>query len=388
MKRIKYLLTSAIFCAAAILSGCDNNPSSEFDDGAMRDMTAMEYAQEMGVGLNLGNTFDAFWEDLSNETSGASVIGEDTPADYEKCWGAIDTTKECIEGMKKAGFNTVRVPVYWGNMMKDDGKYEINEAYINRVKEVVDYARSAELYVIINVHHYDAFLVANKEKDEALKAAKTVWEQIAEKFKDYSDFLVFEGYNEALGTLPEGVNLSEEEIYDYVNDMNQVFVDAVRKSGGNNEERILIASGYWTNIDNTTKESFKMPEDSADDKMMVSVHYIDNACYWTNQIGGQHWLDYSKAQCELLKNAFTEKDIPVFVGECTGYYEPSRFEAGATVTQSSDCLDTILGMAADYGFVPVIWDVNDGFYSRTENKIKSESDQKVITDIAKRIADK
>ncbi len=385
-KIIQAVITAVLYLT--LLTGC-HNETLEADNGKMRkNMTAMEYAQEMGVGINLGNTFDAFWENLSNKTSGASVIGQDTPADYEKCWGAVETTQECIDGMKAAGFNTIRIPVYWGNMMEDNGEYKINEHYINRVKEVVDYCRKADVYVVINIHHYDAFLVTNKEQEEALRATEIIWKQVAEYFKDYSDYLIFEGFNEALGSLPEGVTLSEEEMYDYINDMNQTFVDAVRSTGGNNKNRVLIASGYWTNIDYTTKDSFIMPEDSATDKMMVSVHYIDNACYWTNQIGGQNWLDYSKAQCELLKEAFSSRNIPVFVGECTGIYDAERFEAGASVTESSDCLSTILNMASDYNFVPVLWDVNDGFYSRTECKIKSESDRNVITEIAEKISNK
>ncbi len=379
------LIALAIISTSAVTTGCGAG-GSEFDDGVIRDdMTAMEIADEMGVGINLGNTFDAFWEDLSNKTSGAQTIGNDTPVDYEKCWGAIETTEECIAGMAEAGFNTVRIPVYWGNMMEDDGKYEIDENYIARIREVVDWCRKNDLYVVINMHHYDAFLIENLEKEEVLKATETVWKQIAKEFKGYSDYLIFEGFNEALGTVPEGEEFSEEEIYDYVNDMNSTFVNTVRKTGGNNKERILIASGYWTNIDNTTKDSFVMPEDSIEDRMMVSVHYIDNACYWTNRIGGDYWLKYSTDQCDLLKAAFTEKNIPVFVGETTGMYPAENFDSSVKVTNSSECLSTILNMAVDYDFVPVLWDVNDGFYSRSEGKIKSETDAEVIKNISYRI---
>lgn len=385
IKKSMILLTSAALLCSLPLSGCTGS-GSEFDNGKMRkDMSAMDYAQDMGVGINLGNTMEAYWEDKSNKTSGASLIGEDTPEDYEKCWGAVVTTQEAVNGMRDAGFDTVRIPVYWGNMMEDDGKYEIDEQYLNRVKEIVDYCRSAGLYAVINVHHYDQFLILNKDKEEVLKAVDTVWTQVAKYFKGYSDYLIFEGFNEALGSQPEGENLSEKEIYDYVNDMNQTFVDAVRKTGGNNKNRILIASGYWTNIDNTTKDSFLMPEDSAEDKLMVSVHYIDNACYWTNNIGGDYWRTYSKNQCELLKDAFSERNIPVFVGECTSIYDAERFAENADVTSSSECLQYMLTMAADYDFVPVLWDVSNNFYSRTENKIKSETDSAVIKEIAEYI---
>lgn len=384
MKKAGALIALPLMILSFAMTACSVNSP---DGGAMRDdMTAMDFAKEMGVGINLGNTMEAYWLDAQDLTAGASTIGSDTPLDYEKCWGAVETTPECIAGMKAAGFNTVRIPVYWGNMMEDDGEYEINDAYFDRVEEIIGYCRDNDLYVVVNIHHYDDFLIKNHSKEEVLEATEVLWTQIAERLRNYSDYVVFEGFNEALGSQREGDTYTEDELFDYVNDMNQVFVDAVRATGGNNKERLLIASGYWTNIDKTTNARYVLPEDSAEDRMMVSVHYIDNICYWTNNIGGDYWLNYSRQQCELLKTAFTDKGIPVFVGECTSIYGDEYFAESAKYTDSSECLELILNMATDYGFVPVLWDVNDNMYSRIENKLKSESDQEVITRIAEKIA--
>lgn len=358
------------------LSGC---AKSGADSGKMRkDLTAQTAAQEMGIGLNLGNTMEAYWLDENDLTAGASTIGSNTPQDYEQCWGAVVTTPECIDGIAAAGFDTVRIPVYWGNMMEDDGTYQINAAYLDRVQEIVDECRRNDLYVIINIHHYDEFLIKHHTTDEVLEAVGIIWEQIAKRFRNYSDKLLFEGFNEALGTPQNGTEPSEEETYAFVNAMNQTFVDTVRSTGGNNASRILIASGYWTNIDLTTDERYQLPADSAEDRLMVSVHYIDNAIYWTNMIGGERWEQYSKEQCELLKARFTDNGIPVFVGECTAIYDQEHFIKHPIHETSQDCLQYLLNMTADYGFVPVLWDVNDNFYSRTECKIKNDADQAVI----------
>jgi len=230
----KLSLLCAFPVLAVMLGGCAGN-----------DLTAMTAAKEMGIGINLGNTFEAFWQDENNLTTGAQTIGENTPQNYETCWGAVVTTEECIHGMKEAGFNTVRIPVYWGNMMADDGEYTINEEYISRVQEVVDWCLKENMYAIINIHHYDEFLIKHHDKEEVLKAAAHVWEQVAEHFKNYSDSLIFEGFNEALGTPPNEGDWAErsDDAYSYVNDMNQVFVDTVRKSGGKNAKRVLIVSG-------------------------------------------------------------------------------------------------------------------------------------------------
>lgn len=346
---------------------------------------AKSYVKEMGIGINLGNTMEAYWADDGNKTAGAQRIGDNTPQDYETCWGAVVTTKGVIDGYRDAGFSTVRIPVYWGNMMADDGEFAINEQYINRVGEIAGYCLKDNMYTVINIHHYDEFLIKNYSKDEVLQITEKLWTRIAGYFKDYPGRLIFEGFNESLGTQREEDHYSEDELYDYVNEMNQTFVDAVRKTGGNNTDRMLIVSGLWTNIDKTTDERFRMPEDIADDRLMVSVHYIDNALYWSNQIGNQTWIDESRKQCELLKRAFTDKGIPVFVGECTSIYDKERIAGNAEYTDSSACLSVIMNMAVDYGFIPVLWDVNDNMYSRTGYCIKSESDGKVITEIAGRI---
>lgn len=390
MKAAKLLaLLAAGAMSLGVLASCGNSDSSSASSEAeeskpvtFRDMTAQEYVKEMGMGENLGNTFEAYWSSNGNKTSGASTIGENTPLNYETCWGAIETTKEVIDGMKDAGFSTVRVPVYWGNMMEDDGTYTINAEYMARVKQVVDWVIEDELYCVVNIHHYDGFILDNKPQEEALDIFNNLWTQIAEEFKDYNEYLIFEGYNEAVGSVPEGTRIAKNQLYDYINAINQTFVDAVRATGSNNAKRLLIASGYWTNIDNTTDEKFKMPTDTVENKLMVSVHYIDNAMYWTNKIGGQEWKDYAKSQCELLKAAFTDKGIPVFVGECTSIYDGERFLPDAEVKTSSEALDYILSMAKDYGFITVLWDVNDNFYSRTEYKIKSDTDAEVIKKIA------
>jgi endoglucanase len=368
------------FCMVSCSTDTNNS------DSMRTDMTSKEYAQDMGIGINLGNTMEAFWEDKSNKCSGSATIGENTPSNYETCWGAISTTQEIIDGIEEAGFNTVRVPVYWGNMMEDDGSFTISEEYFNRVDEIVNYCLNDGLYVVINIHHYDEYLIKNYPKDEVLDITKNLWTQIATHYKDYSDYLIFEGFNENLGSSQDSDNYSDDELFDYVNEMNQTFVDSVRSTKGNNTNRLLIVSGFWTNIDKTTDERFKIPTDTTPDRIMVSVHYIDNAIYWQNTVGTLGWQKYSQDQCDLLKNAFTDKGIQVFVGECTANYD-EHYATNNEYT-SAECLEIIMDMATDYEFIPVIWDTNGGMYSRTECKISSSDDQEVISEIAEKIANR
>lgn len=373
-------------------SGTNSGSDSGSGGGAAESNPAMEFAKDMGIGMNLGNTMEAYEATNCEQITYTWIptVGSNTPQDYETRWGAAVTTQATIDGMKEAGFSTVRIPVFWGNMMEDDGTYTINEEYIGRVKEIVDYCMKDELYAVVNIHHFDEFIIRRNDLESCKEIFDNLWTQIAEYFKDYGDKLVFEGFNEYLGgeQFNEAGKLTEvpqNKAYELTNALNQTFVDAVRATGGNNAERMLVVSGYWTNIDLTSSDKFIMPNDSAEHRLMVSVHYIDNSMYWTNQIGGQSWLDYSRAQCELLKKRFTDNGIPVFVGETTSVYPRSNMAGDALYSTSSECLEVLLEMATDYGFVPVLWDTG-GAYSRTSCKMTSDSDAEVIHKIAEKIA--
>ncbi|MBQ5334226.1 MAG: glycoside hydrolase family 5 protein [Oscillospiraceae bacterium] len=354
--------------------------------------TAQEVAVNMGIGLNLGNTMEAYQasgcEKITYEW--IPVVGSNTPKDYETCWGAVETTQAVIDGIKAEGFNTVRIPVFWGNMMKNDGTYTINPDYIARVKEIVDYCQNDGLYTVINIHHFDEFIIRRNSTEECSEIFTNLWTQIAEYFKDYPYTVVFEGYNEYLGGNQFDENgvlaeLSKNDAYEMTNTLNQAFVNAVRATGGNNAERVLIVSGYWTNIDNTTSPEFVMPTDTVSDRLMVSVHYVDNMMYWINKIGGDDWIKYTDSQIDLLDKAFLSKNIPVFMGETTAGYPASNFDRAAVHKDSSECVEIVLNKLTDKGIVPVIWDTNDNFYSRTEYRIKSDSDREVIKKISEKV---
>ena len=354
--------------------------------------TAQEVSDNMHLGINLGNTFEAY--DATNCESityeWMPIVGDNQVSDYENCWGGGHITQETIDGMKEAGFDTVRIPVFWGNMMENDGTWTINEDYIARVREVVDYATNAGMYAVINIHHFDEFIIRRYDTDEACEIFDTLWTQIAEYFKDCPYTVIFEGYNEYLGgeVFNENgklVDLDDETAYDLTNRCNQTFVDAVRATGGNNADRVLIVSGLWTNIDKTTDERFVMPTDTVDDRLMVSVHYIDNSMYWSGQIGSQEWLDYIDDQCDKLDEAFISKGIPVFVGETTAMYYQDNYYL---YDDSSECLDVLLNEIYDRGYVAVLWTTGNDYYDRKSCSMNSSAEvQKhaaVIQSIAER----
>ncbi|MCM1578830.1 MAG: glycoside hydrolase family 5 protein, partial [Ruminococcus sp.] len=246
MKPKKFIasLMAAVMMVAAVPSLSAETAAAEVKKGEMRDMSTMEIVNDMGMGINLGNTFESCGDWIDQ-------WGDGTPKAYETAWGNPVVTEEMIKGYKKAGFDTLRIPVGWSNLMSDDGKYTISKDYMKRVTEVVDWALDADLYVIVNLHWDGGWLEKVPEDfDGCLEKYEAIWKQVSANFKNYGDKLIFESQNEELGWSsvwnPYGSNKGKEESYDYVNKINQKFVDVVRASGGNNAKRHLLISGYNT----------------------------------------------------------------------------------------------------------------------------------------------
>lgn len=284
----------------------------------------MKFVKNLGIGWNLGNTFDAFVDDHPE--------AEDLW--YETCWQEDVTTREHIALVKKEGFTSIRIPVSWHNHVTGDD-FKINEAWMNRVKEVVDWSLEEGLYVIINTHHdvYPEFYYpSNEYLDNSLKYVTSIWKQVSEKFADYDNRLIFESLNEprlkdnANEWNPNTKNAAVREAVECINKMNQAFVDTVRASGKNNAERFLLVPGYDAAPDGVLNDYFVLPADSATDRLIISVHAYTpyNFCLQAeSESGSIRDFDASESSStkdvdyfmDRLYDKFTSKNIPVLIGE-------------------------------------------------------------------------
>lgn len=292
-----------------------------------------------------------------------------------------------IEGIAKEGFGVLRIPVAWSNMMAHDGTYTINAEYDARVHEVVDWTLESGMYAIINIH-WDGGWV-NKfpdDKEESMKRYTHMWEQIADSFKDYDDYLIFESQNEELGWEsiwnPWGDGTGKSESYALCNEINQAFVDTIRRSGGNNPKRHLLISGYNTGIDRTCDALFKMPDDPAN-RMAVSVHYYSPAGFaileedadWgkaTPTWGSEEDYASLRSEMDMLKTNFTDKGIPVIIGE---YGCPTKNREPDSVQRF---LSSVCEEAYQRGHCPVMWSTPGGHYERDTCKMADQELQKKL----------
>lgn len=311
-KTLSVITAVAIFAIAALMTMCVTQVASAAE---MNGNTATELVSFIGTGWNLGNTLDAIGggNSLSSETS----------------WGNPKTTKAMIDAVKAQGFSAVRVPVSWGNHTTGDN-FTIDSKWLARVKEVVDYCIDNDMYVILNIHHDTStqyYYPSSEYKEQSVKFVTSIWTQVAKYFKDYDQKLIFETLNEPrlAGTGDEwwfDVNNPNNAVRDSIsaiNALNQTAVDAIRAAGGKNTDRCIMVPGYDASIDGCTTSTFKLPDDSTPNRLIVSVHAYTPYNFALNANGTAEFTNDLKNEVDYLystiKSHFIDKGVPAIIGE-------------------------------------------------------------------------
>ena len=368
-KRVLAVLLSAAMTIASLTSGGTGGVPARAatSTSSFQDLNQQQITEAMGVGYNLGNSLEA------------SKGG--TPSETE--WGNPKLTEQFVLAAKSAGFQSIRIPVSYLSKIDDNNGYQIDSAWLDRVQEVVDYCVKNDMYAIVNMHG-DGYttveggwlLCGNSDQTKIREKYKACWQQIATRFKDYDEHLIFESMNEEFDGTYGDPNRTH---YENINTYNQIFVDTVRQTGGNNDKRWLLIPGWNTDIDYTVGDyGFALPTDqylssgvaAGEKRIMISVHYYapwefcgtesQAVTQWgskaTDSTKKASWGDesYMASQFKKLKDKFVSQGYPVVIGEF-GAINKSSIDSQNTVCRA-DFYQKVCYYAKQNGLVPVAWD--------------------------------
>ena len=260
------------------------------------------------------------------------------------------------------------------------------------VKQTVDYAYDRGMFVILNMHHENFINVSQFTEStyqDASKKMTDIWSQIAEEFADYGQHLIFEGMNEPRQTgLGGGVEWGsgDNNSRAYINKLNAVFVDTVRKQGSEeNQERLLMIPGYVASYEKDALNGIQIPANAGN--VAISVHAYapyfftmatDN--YANHNFPGKsgYGEDYEYALTTLFNNLKTvskQKNAPIIIGE----FGASDFN---NTTSRVNWAKSYLTKAKAAGIPCVLWDNNivgrsdgeaHGYLNRSNNTWYSQS---------------
>lgn len=349
-------------------------------------MTAMQIVNDMGIGWNLGNTFECY----------DKLDIKYTPNEIITLWGNPIPTKEMVISIKKYKFKTIRIPITWKHFMNDNNI--VSSQWMSRIREVVDWVINNNMYCIINVHHDgegDNWLSKGiKAKDKFID----LWSQIADEFKNYDEHLIFESLNQ--------VKFEINYLYDYKTliELTQAFVNTIRNSGGKNNIRLLLISGANKELDLTSSSEFQLPIDPSN-KFAISINYYlpsqfctepdDNPWTWTDENQVIHEIipmttwgtieDYNDMVSNLvtIKKNFIDKGIPVVFSEVGVLTEQKK-----DIESIREFLNVIFSFSTNLdGIMACLWDTSNrnfggmNYYDKVNDRWFDEE----IRDIFKKI---
>lgn len=338
-------------------------------DATGMSSNAVELAAKINLGFNIGNTLEA----IGSETS----------------WGNPKITKAFVDAIKSYGFNAIRLPASW-NQYSDPKTAEIDQVWLDRVKEVVQYCVDNEMYVLLNIHWDGGWLeknVTSAKKDAVNAKQKAFWQQIATHLRDFDEHLMFASANE-----PDVENASQMAV---LNSYHQTFIDAVRSTGGKNSYRVLVVQGPLTDIEKTNKLMTSLPTDEIEDRMMLEVHtytpypfalmekdedWGKMFYYWGN---GNHseiepdrnatWgeEDFLIEQFQALKSNFVDKGIPVLLGEYLAIHRTNVADPEKHNASRLHWIKFVTKTAKENGVLPFVWDTG-GIIDRSNYNVKDQ----------------
>ena len=339
--------------------------------------TAIQIVDEMGIGYNLGKTFNC-----------CSSVGEESIF-YEqiKTWGTVLPTKKMINKIKKYGFKTIRFQVYYTNLTNI-----INSEWLLRIKEIVDWIVKNGMFCILCVNHDKEFWISQNSKNKYIN----FWKQVANQFIDNDAYLIFE-------TLTD-IDIDIQHLF--FSNFTQDFIDTIRNSDGYNKERLLIIPEMATEYEINNFYELDIPKDPSN-KTAVSLHYyfpsetqyyyetlpitwIDKTGFLYEALPTTAWgsdYDYQDIinKMQILKSTFIDKGIPVILGEVGILSDYNN-----NITSKREFLLTLFSVTKEYnGIMACLWDnyekisENNNYYNRETDTWNDEIIRKNILKMSK-----
>lgn len=363
IRKIRVSFLAAVLTVAASASSLASPASAD----TTKQLNASQIVADMGAGWNLGNQMEGTIDGTPSETA----------------WGQPVITQALIDKVKAAGFKTIRIPVSYLRYIGSGPNYTINSSWLDRIQTVVNYAYDRGMHVLINMHgdgyknFAGSWLICDSSSQTTIKAKyQKAWQQIAQRFQNYDQRLILESMNEEFDGQ---YGRPTQPCYSNINSYNQIFVDTVRRAGGNNSSRWLLVPGWNTNIDYTAGNyGFVLPTDqyrspsipSNEKRIMISVHHYapwdfageenSRITQWgrgsTNPSKKSTWgqEDYLDSQLKMMRDVFVSKGYPVVVGEY-GSIDKSSFDSSNN-RYRADFARAIVATSKKYGAATVYWD--------------------------------
>ncbi len=304
----------------------DAATSENIDDA----ISAWDFVKKIGVGFQ-------YFPLLGHDSATTFDLGTDVYIGSQ----FTKPRKEMILFIKNKGFKTIRLQTA-PEFFTLDENYRISPQYMKELKQVVDWAIEEDMYVVLcgpfsewlqkeeafrkkveQEARYAGVTVTEKYKKQAMALIKAVWSQYAAAFNNsYDEHLIFETLNEPIdafhehGWFPQSNCAVCKKDYAILNEYNQLIVDTIRSTGGNNSKRFIVVEGLIGGAETITNNLFKLPKDKTKDRLIPAYHEYTMAAGDDSKIYySQSMKTHVEEKFAALDKYYFKKHIPVYINE-------------------------------------------------------------------------
>lgn len=286
------------------------------------------YPLPMNKGINIGNALDA-------------------PKGVD--WG-VTLQNYYFTEIKNLGFDTVRFPVRFSDYTLNDEWNTLDESFMLKIDNHIDYALNEGLIVILDLHHFNEIMY-----NPTSNAGKfyNIWRQLAERYQDYPKELVFEVLNEPC----------EQLLPEQLNDIYANVVNIIRET--NPTRKIVLGPYFYNNIDYLS--DLKLPKN--DRNIILTYHYYEpndvtfqgneyhegfehlTGVEWT---GTQEEIKYLQDKFQIVADYAKKNNVDVLLGEF-GVTQEAPNDTRLAWTKA------VVNEAKLHGFAYCYWEYISGF---------------------------
>lgn len=280
-------------------------------------LTPHDAISQMRKGINMGNTLEG-----PNEGD----------------WGNPPVQEYYFDIYKNEGFDFVRIPIRWDQHLGKTSPFKVDATWMNRIEQIIDWGLDRGLFIVMNSHH-DSWIKDTYSNPVNQARFDSLWSQIAVRFKDKSDHLIFEICNEP-------VNMTKAQS----DEMHRNAIKIIRKT---NPARLIVFQGIdWGGSDGLINA--EIPDDNY---LIGSFHSYDP--YLFGLEGKGTWgtttdKNILKAKFQAIKDWSDRNNIPVLLGEF-GCIKTADYNSRMKHYKA------YMELASSFGFAPAAWEDGGDF---------------------------
>ena len=232
--------------------------------------------------------------------------------------------KDDFACLKDMGVDIIRVPIHFDLLMEPHYTGKILDVVLEKLDQVCDWAEEYQIYLVIDNHSFNSTALYYNPPSitEYQKSIEAVWTQLAQRYKNRSEYIIYEIVNE-----PNG----QQEYMDNWIRVQQEIINLIRSYDP--EHTIVVSSPYWTGLDELLEmKPYKDPN------LLYTIHFYEPLLF-THQ--GSNWMAGAEDFADIrIPFPYDKSRLPKYKGQTMSWNQLKKQAAKLNGSWMKDAIHT------------------------------------------------